>query len=79
VYETVGVTEVLVAKKKKKKKTVTHIHKKLQNVCLSVLLIKALSFILHKLQVLQKAKQSSVIHLNTFIQNDQWITDMACN
>jgi len=32
----------------------------------SVLLIKALSLVLHKLQVLRKAKQCSVIHSNSF-------------
>jgi hypothetical protein len=46
-YETMGITVFLVAEKK----SVTDIHKQLQNVCVSVLLVKALSLVLHKLQV----------------------------
>jgi len=53
-------------------KSVTDIHKQLQNVCVSVLLIKALSLVLHKLLVLRKPKQCSVIHSNSFIQNNQY-------
>jgi uncharacterized membrane protein len=48
VFESIGVTEVLVQKK------ISNIYKQLQNVFLSVLLIKALSLIFHKLQVLRK-------------------------
>jgi len=46
VYETAGVAEFLVVEKK----SVTNIHKQLQNVCVSVLLVKALTLFLHKLQ-----------------------------
>jgi len=58
-----------------KKKSLTNIHKQLQNVCVSVLLVKALTLVLHKLQVPWKPKQRSVIHSHLFIQNDQWLTD----
>jgi hypothetical protein len=65
-----GVTEALV----QNIKSVTNNHKQLQNVCVSVLLIKALSLSFNKLQVLLKTKRCQLIHLNSFIQNEQWIT-----
>jgi hypothetical protein len=58
-----------------RKKSLMNIHKQLQNVCMSVLLIKTLSLVLHKLHVLRKPQQCSVIYSNLFIQNDQWVTD----
>lgn len=57
------------------KKSVTNIHKQLQTVSVSELLIKALSLVLHKLQVLRKAKRCSVIHSNSFTQNNQLTVD----
>ena len=45
-----------------RKKSLMNIHKQLQNVCMSVLLIKTLSLVLHKLHVLRKPQQCSVIH-----------------
>jgi hypothetical protein len=71
VYVTTGVTVVLVTEKK----SVTIIHKQLQNVYMSVLFIMALSLVLHKLQVLRKAKRCLVVNSNSFIQNDQWLTE----
>ena len=60
-FETTGITEFLVAEKK-----INNKHSQAVTKYVSVLLKKALSLILHKLQVLQKAKQCSVIHSNSF-------------
>ena len=59
----------------RKKKSLRNIYKQLQNVWASMLLVKTLTLLLHKLQVPWKPEQRSVIHSNLFIQNDQWLTD----